>query len=209
MNIESEDVRFWVLKVPPLEKRDPNFLVKIKAEIPAFLYYISTREIVHPNEDRGWFADKYLQTDQREIIIGTTKPVIERDIEDFLSNYFIEYPVLYLHIGLKELRDLIVKNSKYGHSKNDIKRTLADVYYKKLTKKTIRFSYIVGYKEGLYDNIVFDLYKGLGKAYTFERNEWIKEETEQEEMPILNNIDSKLLETFEFQDLQVSEIPFN
>jgi hypothetical protein len=207
MEIETDDVRFWVLKVPTLTKRDPKFLEKMRVEIPAFLHYISSREIIHPNEDRGWFEFNYLRTEQRETIIETTKPVIERDIEDFLDNYFNDYPVPDLNIGLQDLRDLIIKNSQYGHSKNNIKRTLSDVYNEKLSVKTKKCHYITGFKEGIGGNIVFDLKSNVQKAYTFLRNEWLKDKEIDTELQILPNSNKKTLESYEFQDVEETDMP--
>ncbi|MFN8255463.1 MAG: DUF5906 domain-containing protein [Bacteroidales bacterium] len=198
MKIESQDVRFWVLKVPVLLKKDTELLLKMKEEIPAFLHFIINREIIHPKEDRGWFNDKYLQTEQRNIIINTTKPVIERDIEDYLYNYFYEYQVSNLKINLDQLVEQIKKNCKYSHSKSDIRRILSDVYKKTLSKNTSRFEFIIGFDD-IKDTVKFSTLKGTGKIYVFERYEWISDDSDVEiinindpiNLPKENNSNSK------------------
>jgi hypothetical protein len=75
------------------------------------------------------------------------------------------------------------------------------VYKIKLSKKNQRFKYIAGYKESIMDNIVFDMDKGLGNYCTFDRNDWIEENTE-EEVSNIHNLDSNIFETFELQDVE-------
>jgi hypothetical protein len=206
MNIESEDVRFWVHKVPIIEKRDPDYQDKMKLEIPAFLHFISNRDIIHPNEDRGWFADRYLQTDQRNIIIKTTKPAIQRDIEEYLNNYFSEYDVQVLKIGLSEICEQIHKFSKYNHSKVDIRNVLADVYKTTLSKETQRFKFIIGFNDLGGRSVNYNLKEGIGKYYTFDRSDWIEENEEEICINKTKSIEISKSKIFEIENTETVQI---
>ena len=41
--IDAGETRYWVRKIMPLQSDDTNFLQKLKAEIPAFLYFLTQR----------------------------------------------------------------------------------------------------------------------------------------------------------------------
>ena len=59
--VTEHDDRFWILRVPQLTEKDPFFLSKLKAEIPAFIHFLTQRELVAPHEGRMYFhPDLYL-----------------------------------------------------------------------------------------------------------------------------------------------------
>ncbi len=43
IQIDSDEIRFWVRKIKPFQSEDTEFLEKLKDEIPAFLYYLVNR----------------------------------------------------------------------------------------------------------------------------------------------------------------------
>ncbi|MGM1054549.1 MAG: primase-helicase family protein [Bacteroidota bacterium] len=45
IKIDREETRFWVLKVPSLKNEETDFLERLKAEIPALLYYLEHRQL--------------------------------------------------------------------------------------------------------------------------------------------------------------------
>ena len=46
--IDPGETRYWVRKIHRLESDDTNFLQKLTAEIPAFLYFLQYRELTTP-----------------------------------------------------------------------------------------------------------------------------------------------------------------
>lgn len=65
LNIDNEEIRFWVVKVPPIDLRDKdvNLLEKMRLEIPAFLDYLLTRKMYVPEPlTRMWFSPEQLET---------------------------------------------------------------------------------------------------------------------------------------------------
>src|SRR5690606_1800071 len=45
IKIDSEETRFWVLKVPVLKNEETQFLEHLVEEIPAFLFYLESRKL--------------------------------------------------------------------------------------------------------------------------------------------------------------------
>ena len=54
--IDVGETRYWVRKINRLESDDTDFLQKLKAEIPAFLYFLQHRTLFTKKESRMWFA---------------------------------------------------------------------------------------------------------------------------------------------------------
>jgi len=63
MVIGAKETRYWVRKIKPLEKQVPDFLDKLKVEIPQFLYYLSKRTLSSSNRSRMWFTSDQIYTD--------------------------------------------------------------------------------------------------------------------------------------------------
>ena len=54
--IDMGETRYWVRKINRLDSDDTDFLQKLKAEIPAFLYFLQHRTLSTQKESRMWFA---------------------------------------------------------------------------------------------------------------------------------------------------------
>lgn len=69
--IERNDPRWAVFKVPTLAESgledNPQIEQTIKAEIPAFLYFLLHRQLKYPQKSRMYFAPKVYHTDQLEV----------------------------------------------------------------------------------------------------------------------------------------------
>jgi len=63
IEIDKEETRFWVRKIPKIEQRDYNFEDKLFSEIPAFLFFLLNREYFTEKKTRMWFSPKDLETE--------------------------------------------------------------------------------------------------------------------------------------------------
>lgn len=178
MPLDKEDVRFWILKVPVLEKKDPKFLDKMIFEIPAFLHFLENREIFHPNEGRAWFLDKYIETEQKHKIVEYTKPQIDRDVEDFVKDMFLDYNFAEFKIDAKELTEKINQNSKYKHSKADYLKFLKNKKGMEASHKATRYKLPIenSLRMDNKDVIYFEESEKVGRPFTFIRSEWLIDE---------------------------------
>ena len=52
--IDAGETRYWVRKIDRLQTDDTDFLQKLKAEIPAFLYHLQHRQLSTEKESRMW-----------------------------------------------------------------------------------------------------------------------------------------------------------
>jgi len=90
MKIEQQETRFWPLIVPPLKAadRDSEFSSKLIDEIPAFIHLMESRPILHPDVDRMWFAEKYLQSELLQRIKQQSKSWDQQLLEDIIVRAF-------------------------------------------------------------------------------------------------------------------------
>ncbi len=86
--MEDEDNRFFVCKVPVIEKKDPDIETKLENEIPAFLHYLKQRKLFHQRKTRLWFEPKDYETAALKKIIKSTRSKVEKEMISWLENIF-------------------------------------------------------------------------------------------------------------------------
>ena len=81
-----------------------SFKTRLLDEIPAFLYHLSNRKIVHPKVSRMWFAPEVLYTDALQRIKDEQRPLLQKKIEAYIRNLFIETGERELYYTPEQLR---------------------------------------------------------------------------------------------------------
>lgn len=84
IKIDREETRFWVLKVPCLKKEETHFLEDLKAEIPAFLYFLEHRTLTTMNKTRMWFKPEQLCTDALANLMHYNRNRVEKELASII-----------------------------------------------------------------------------------------------------------------------------
>ena len=169
MKMESEDSRFFPVKVPPLVEKDSQFLEKLKAEIPAWLYFIANRTIAHPAESRLWFKTEYLKTEQFQKIVEKTKSNHELEIDYFVKDAFLTFKFPEIRYTIKFLLETINKRAKFKVSETQMREYLEKRgYVKPPGNSTIKIPIDFGEQTGevIYQTVT-------GRYFRFLATEWL------------------------------------
>ncbi|OEY71355.1 hypothetical protein APR40_06615 [Salegentibacter salarius] len=84
IKIDSEETRFWVLKVPTLQKEETHFLEHLKMEIPAFLNYLKQRELATAHKTRMWFTPEQIRTNALENLMQNNRNRVEKELASMI-----------------------------------------------------------------------------------------------------------------------------
>ena len=84
--IDEGETRYWVRKISSLQSDDTDFLEKLKAELPAFLFYLQGRTLSTEHKSRMWFAPEQIATDALRRIIRCNRNRLEVE----MSELFLE-----------------------------------------------------------------------------------------------------------------------
>ena len=84
--IDEGETRYWVRKISSLQSDDTDFLEKLKAEIPAFLFHLQGRTLSTEHKSRMWFAHEQIATDALRRIIRCNRNRLEVE----MSELFLE-----------------------------------------------------------------------------------------------------------------------
>lgn len=177
MKMEEDDTRWFVVKVPVIPKgdKDPLLMEKLKEEIPAWLDFISKREIFHPKIDRLWFSPDNFITDQFKIIVQQTRSRLEKLIDNFIKETFLNFRHLELKIPANHLTKLLNDKAKFRTEDNDVRE-----YLKKKgleTQPTQRFVFPIDWKPSALTPEQFEIeyLRSSGRVFIFRVEEWLSE----------------------------------
>ena len=109
IKIDKEEIRFWVLKIDRFEKEDVNFLEKLIAEIPAFLYFLANRKLSTTNESRMWFTPADIKTDALQKLIRFNSSKLEIDIANILLNISENLEIDKIEFTATDLQNILNK----------------------------------------------------------------------------------------------------
>ena len=109
IKIDKEEIRFWVLKIDRFEKEDVNFLEKLIAEIPAFLYFLANRKLSTTNESRMWFTPADIKTDALQKLIRFNSSKLEIDIANILLNISENQEIDKIEFTATDLQNILNK----------------------------------------------------------------------------------------------------
>lgn len=114
----EEEVRFWVVKVPPLkpEEMKPNIIEYITPEIPAFMHFLNTRQMSVPkSEGRFWFAPWRVETEALKRLKEEQKSKPEKLIIDFFQNLFNDFPAEQYLVDVEGIKYFVPELGKYDN----------------------------------------------------------------------------------------------
>jgi hypothetical protein len=112
IQIEPGETRYWVRRIKPIQQVKVNQLEELKAEIPAFLHFISTRELSTKSQSRMWFSPKQIRTEALQRVIRRSRNWLEVEMSEILLGLMDDYEKEEISVCIN---DLIPYLTKAGH----------------------------------------------------------------------------------------------
>lgn len=111
--IDDSEIRYWVRKIIPFElsKDNPNLLLDLKEELPKFLYFINSRNIVATKKTRMWFTKEQIHTEALEILMNGNKTFLHKELEQIITDEFSLFDTVELKYSVGDLVDKLSKNN--------------------------------------------------------------------------------------------------
>lgn len=124
IQIDDEEIRFWIRKVKPLQSEDVHFLEKLRQEIPYFLKYLLAREYKSKQKTRMWFTREQIMTDSLKKLMSNNK--VELALLELFYECFEKTEETELYVSPGEILIMLKRiNPKlYIESANEIRKIL-------------------------------------------------------------------------------------
>ncbi|MCX6195248.1 MAG: DUF5906 domain-containing protein [Flavobacteriia bacterium] len=171
IKIDDLEIRYWVIRVNPFAKENPDLLEQMRKEIVSFAYHLTHRKIETQRTTRMWFTKEQIYTKALDVLVRGNRTSIEKEIEEFLIDQFCKLELDELYYTTKDLHEqLNLANIRVG--KNYVSKIITDSF--KLEPKNSSYNLYrldlsnVGKKWSVYTE------NRKGRFYTFKREEFIK-----------------------------------
>lgn len=138
IKIDSDEIRFWVLKVPKLKFEDVNFLDKLIGEIPAFLHYTLNRNFASQRKTRMWFTPEQIHTNALKKLVNNNRNRVEKEIAHLLFSVIEKFDLEEVHFSLLDLLNALSK-TRIKTDLTQLKLLLKKTW--KIEQKTNSFNY--------------------------------------------------------------------
>lgn len=177
MKIDEGEIRWFVIRVHSFASKNmeenPYLRDQMKAEIPAWLDFLSKRPIFHKKVGRAWFNPEHIVTEQLKAIIENTRNRVERVVDGVIQDMFHTYKVNSFRMDVVSILQIIKRDaeSKYAIDQLEVKKFLKDKK-KMLPSEPQRIRYPEGFNSET-GEIVWNISK-VGRCYTFQVEDWVK-----------------------------------
>lgn len=156
--VDNEETRFWPREVPLITETDAHIEDKLVSEIPAFLYYLKSRQEVDTSKSRMVFTPEELDSDLLLDIKKESDPTLLKEILENIIDYFNENETaVKMEMTLKDIKDMWFPHN-HNYSKSYIKTILTSF---------LKMPIPLNHKYKRINSLSMDL--ATGQAYTFER----------------------------------------
>ena len=178
MQIDEGENRFCVLKIPVLTKDEPKMLDELEKEVPAFIHYLSTRQLKYTeNASRFHFAPSIYETAALRAVMERTEKKLHKEIKEYLREKFIQTRQQILYYTPKDFsEEYNAVNSGFRINKSDF----ADYVKYELKKQPEKYRRFCLYSMQLdaYENkfVCIETASKPGTPYAFLVEEYLTKE---------------------------------
>ena len=165
--IDAGETRYWVRKINPLQNDDTNFLQKLKEEIPAFLFFLTQRELSTEKESRMWFNPKLTHTAALQKIIRSNRNRLEIEMAELFLDIMSNMNVESVSFCLNDLMTLLIY-SQVKTEKYQVRKVVQEVW--KLTSAPNSLSY-TAYEIAPTRDCHYETKRKIGRFYTITKEQ--------------------------------------
>lgn len=165
--IDAGETRYWVRKINPLQNDDTNFLQKLKEEIPAFLFFLTQRELSTEKESRMWFNPKLTHTAALQKIIRSNRNRLEIEMAELFLDIMSNMDVESVSFCLNDLMTLLIY-SQVKAEKHQVRKVVQEVW--KLTSAPNSLSY-TAYEIAPTRDCHYETKRKTGRFYTITKEQ--------------------------------------
>ena len=165
--IDAGETRYWVRKINPLQNDDTNFLQKLKEEIPAFLFFLTQRELSAEKESRMWFNPKLTHTAALQKIIRSNRNRLEIEMAELFLDIMSNMNVESVSFCLNDLMTLLIY-SQVKAEKYQVRKVVQEVW--KLTSAPNSLSY-TAYEIAPTRDCHYETKRKIGRFYTITKEQ--------------------------------------
>jgi len=166
IQIDENEIRFWILKVNPIKTENTEFLNNLISEIPYLLRYLIQRKSYSRKQTRMWFTESQIRTKALQKLVWKNNNKLESKIIELLYEFFEcneDREINFIPQDIFNMLGRMFKNQYW--TVNDIRKLFKESW--KLEPQNNSLAYIkydIDYSGSFYQQ------NKTGRYFTVERN---------------------------------------
>jgi hypothetical protein len=169
IKIDADEIRFWIIKVNRYKKEDVNLLKKLTEEIPAFLHFLTNRELFTQNQSRMWFTPQQIKTKALQKLVRYNSSKIENELANVLLNTMESLDIETIEFCFSDLLNILNK-FRIKYDATEIKKIIRENWELKPASNSNKYHKITVTNDlDFYQNQSKGRYYSVSKAYLTEK----------------------------------------
>ena len=154
IQIDENEIRFWILKINPLKTENTEFLENLKNEIPTFLRFLIDRAFSSTKKSRMWFASEEIKTKALQKLVFKNANKLEYKMVELLFEFFEANDDKEINVVPQDILNMLNRMFKQNYfTRNDVRNILKDKWNLEPQKNGLTYiRYDIDYSGNFYQN---------------------------------------------------------
>lgn len=162
---EPGETRYWLRKIPVLQKDNNNLLQELRTEIPFFIHFLLNRDYTTKKETRMWFRPDQIATPALKRLLNQNRNKLEMEMANILQSIMDDRDLDEIRFCVGDMQDWLNKKGVRNKDVVQIKRVLQNTWKMEPAKNSLSY---LQYKF-LSDGSIFEQ-PGKGRYYTMTKS---------------------------------------
>lgn len=171
IQIDENEIRFWVLKINPIKVENTEFLQNLISEIPQFLSFLIHRKFHSEKKSRMWFSPDEIKTKALQKLVFKNGNKLEAKMVELLYEFFESNEVQEMSVVPQDILNMLNRMFRQlNFSRNDVRTILKDKWKLEPQKNGLTYiRYDIDYSGIFYENNAVGRYFKISKNFILEK----------------------------------------
>ena len=171
IQIDENEIRFWVLKINPIKLENTEFLQNLISEIPQFLSFLIHRKFHSQKKSRMWFSPDEINTKALQKLVFKNGNKLEAKIVELLYEFFESNEVQEISVVPQDILNMLNRMFRQlNFSRNDVRTILKDKWKLEPQKNGLTYiRYDIDYSGNFCENNAVGRYFKISKNFILEK----------------------------------------
>lgn len=129
IQIDENEIRFWIIKVKPIKTENTEFLYNLIKEIPYFLKFLIERPFHSQKKTRMWFSHSEIRTKALQKLVWKNNNKLESRMIELLYELFESTEEQTIHCIPQDILNMLNRMFKQQYwTINDVRKILKEVW---------------------------------------------------------------------------------
>ena len=171
IQIDENEIRFWVLKINPIKLENTEFLQNLISEIPQFLSFLIHRKFHSQKKSRMWFSPDEIKTKALQKLVFKNGNKLEAKMVELLYEFFESNEVQEISVVPQDILNMLNRMFRQlNFSRNDVRTILKDKWKLEPQKNGLTYiRYDIDYSGNFCENNAVGRYFKISKKIILEK----------------------------------------